>query len=295
MDHTESEILTRGADEQVKKAGQLATRGETAAALETLGAVLRNFPDHIAGLRLRAALRVRMATYDEAISDFDRLVDVEADQAGNHHERAMAHLLAGHLCRAVADLDRCLVLDPTFAPAYSIRAGIHVRSGRYEAALVDIDKALQIRPDDPGDLHNRAVVLTALERYEEAIREYRRVIDRDPHSAGSCNNLAWLLVTAKDPAVRDGRRALAYAKEAVKRADSPAWLDTLAAAYAECGHFPRAAATAAEAYQRSDPPNERFRRRIEIYRKYQTLAAWREKRRGTSEGESHEDRRTHRT
>ena len=295
MDHTESEILTRGADEQIKKAGQLATRGETAAALEILGAVLRNFPDQFAGLRLRAALRVRMASYDEAIGDFDRLMKIEADHAGYHHERAMAHLLAGHLGRAVADLDRCLVLDASFAPAYSLRAGIHVRSGRYQAALVDIDKALQIRPEDPVDLHNRAVVLTALERYEEAIGEYRLVIDRDPQSAGSYNNLAWLLVTAKDPTVRDGQSALTYAKEAVKRGDNPAWLDTLAAAYAECGHFPRAAATAAEANQRSDPPNERFRRRIEIYRRYQTLAVWREERRGTSKGESHEDRRTHRT
>ena len=212
----------------------------------------------------------------------------DEDRAENHYERAMAYLFNGHVRRAVADLTRCLALDPEFAPAYSARAGIHVRAGRYQAALADIDEALRLRPDDLGDLHNRAVVMTALEQYGPAVRAYQVVLARDPSSAGSYNNLAWLLVTAKDPAVRDGVQALAYAKEAVERGDSPAWLDTLAAAFAECGDFSRAVAVAEEAYRRSDPPVERFRRRIEIYRGHQTLAAWRAARR--EEGESHGDR-----
>ena len=205
-------------------------------------------------------------------------MDIEPDRADNHFKRAMANLFANHERRALADLARCLVLDPDFAPAYSARAGIHVRAGRYQAALADINEALRIRPDNLGDLHNRAVVMTALEQYREAIRDYQTVIAGDPDSAGSYNNLAWLLVTAKDPEVRDGEKALSYAKEAVKRCDSPAWLDTLAAAFAECGNFPLAVVVAEEAYFKSSPPNERFRRRIEIYRRHQSLADWREKR-----------------
>ena len=147
--------------------------------------------------------------------------------------RAMEDLLAGRLTGALESLERCLALDPGFAPAYSTRAGIHVREGRYEEARRDIDQALTLRPDHVGDLHNRAVVWTALERYDRAIEDYEAVLLREPGSAGTRNNLAWVLATARDPRLRDGPRAVACARDAVRSERQPAWLDTLAAAHAE--------------------------------------------------------------
>jgi hypothetical protein len=63
-----------------------------------------------------------------------------------------------------------------------------------------------------------------------------------------------------------GPRALTYAREALASRRQPAWLDTLAAAHAECGDFGRAIAAEEEALRLSDPPNERFRRRLGGYR-----------------------------
>jgi tetratricopeptide (TPR) repeat protein len=200
--------------------------------------------------------------------------------ADAHYERAMASLLAGHAQEALADLDRCLTLAPDHAPAYSARAGIHLRAGRHEAALSDIEEALRIRPDHLGDLHNRAVVLAAMGRPRPAIRDYEAVIAGDPDSAGSYNNLAWILATAEDPALRDGKKAVAYARKAVEKGDNPVWLDTLAAAHAECGDFASAVAAAREAYRLSDPPSESILRRMEIYEGGQSLAEWREARPG---------------
>ncbi len=188
---------------------------------------------------------------------------------------AVAALLEGRSSASLDSLERCLVLDPGFAPAYSTRAGIHLREGRFEEALQDIRRALEIRPGNVVDLHNRAVVWTALERYDRAIEDYEAVLIRDPGSAGTLSNLAWVLATARDSRIRDGPRALAYAREAVRAGDPPAWLDTLAAAFAECGDFANAVTTEEEAYRRSSPPNERFRRRLELYRQGRTYAEWR--------------------
>jgi serine/threonine-protein kinase len=163
-------------------------------------------------------------------------------------------------------LGRCLAIDPDFAPAWATRAGIRVREGLYAEASRDIARAMELRPGDLGDLHNRAIIWTALGRYDRAIRDYETVLREDPGSAGTRNNLAWLLATAKDPRVRDGPRAVAYAREALVSRRQPAWLDTLAAAHAECGDFDRAVAAEEEAFRLSDPPNERFRRRLEGYR-----------------------------
>ena len=204
-------------------------------------------------------------------------IDAEdrARAVGPSFRRAMADLLAGRLAAALTGLDRCLDLDPGFAPAYSTRAGIHVREGRYEAARRDIERALALRPGHVGDLHNRAVVRTALEMYDGAVEDYEAVLARDPGSVGTRNNLAWLLATAKDPRVRDGARAVTLALEVVRLDRQPAWLDTLAAAHAECGEFARAAAVEEEAWRRSMPPNERFRIRLECYRQDRTFAEWR--------------------
>jgi hypothetical protein len=84
----------------------------------------------------------------------------------------------------------------------------------------------------------------------------RRVFDDDikaatlyPHGPRVWNQLAWHLVTASDPKLRDGRAALEYATRAVSISRTPNLLDTLACAQAEVGNFERAKEIEEEARQ----------------------------------------------
>jgi tetratricopeptide (TPR) repeat protein len=183
-------------------------------------------------------------------------------------------MLLGQTEGALEDLSLCLGIDQDFAPAYSSRAGIFSRMGDYHRALEDISAALALRPDNVDYLHNRAVVLTALERYREAIEEYLRIIELNPRSGGSYNNLAWLFATATDPGWRDCRKAIKYARKALTFGRNGSWMDTLAAAYAECGDFEKAVAFEIEAYRLSRE-NDNFRQRIEIYKRSKSYAQWR--------------------
>jgi TPR repeat protein len=61
------------------------------------------------------------------------------------------------------------------------------------------------------------------------------------------NDYAWLLATSAFDQVRNGQQALTLALQAVDRRRIPAYLDTLAAAYAETGKFDRAVETQREA------------------------------------------------
>jgi hypothetical protein len=56
------------------------------------------------------------------------------------------------------------------------------------------------------------------------------------------NDYAWLLATSKFDSVRNGILAVDQAQKAVESAESAAYLDTLAAAYAEVGNFAEAIA-----------------------------------------------------
>jgi TPR repeat protein len=61
------------------------------------------------------------------------------------------------------------------------------------------------------------------------------------------NDYAWLLSTSQSDALRDGALALTYAERAVAQVPSAAYLDTLAAAYAELGRFGEAISTQQQA------------------------------------------------
>jgi hypothetical protein len=64
------------------------------------------------------------------------------------------------------------------------------------------------------------------------------------------DELAWLLATYPDSQTRDGTEAVRLADRACALTERriPALLDTLAAAYAEAGDFPRAISVADEAF-----------------------------------------------
>jgi tetratricopeptide (TPR) repeat protein len=68
------------------------------------------------------------------------------------------------------------------------------------------------------------------------------------------NNLAWLLATSPDASIRDGNRAIEFAKQAVQlsRGKNPNYLRTLAAAFAESGRFAEAKETARQALQAAE-------------------------------------------
>ena len=115
---------------------------------------------------------------------------------------------------------------------------------------------------------------TNLEYWKKATSSCIKSTKLNPKFPDSYNNLAWLLCTAKDPAYRDCRKAIFYARKALHIDRNAAWTDTLAAAYAECGEFKKAVRLETEAYKLSKPRNENFRNRIEIYKLGKTYSDW---------------------
>ncbi|MFQ5733984.1 MAG: prolipoprotein diacylglyceryl transferase [Planctomycetaceae bacterium] len=111
-------------------------------------------------------------------------------------------------------------------------------SAAYEQAHADRDRAWRRR-----------------RLFAAAVDEYKKERKQTPASVPVLRRLAWILATAPDDGVRDGKRAVALAQKAVggsHRSSAAAW-DVLAAARAETGDFTgakEAAERAAEAAKR---------------------------------------------
>lgn len=143
-----------------------------------------------------------------------------------------------------------------------------------DRAVADYDAAIRSNPQDAEAYFRRANAWYEKNEYDRAIADYGRAIEIDPKLAQAHIMFAWLLATAERPAVRDGRRAVASAQTACELTQwkDPAYIDTLAAAYARAGNFEEAVKWQRKAMEDSRMAlNEAARERL---RSYEAGKAW---------------------
>ena len=108
-----------------------------------------------------------------------------------------------------------------------------------------------------------------------AVSHYRAALEIHPRHLESLNNLAWILATARDPALRRPGEAVRLASAALDLSGGNANVtDTLAAAHAAAGHYARAVAELEQALARLDPTTDPALRaalesRLRLYRRGQ--------------------------
>ncbi|MEO8496583.1 MAG: hypothetical protein ABI614_16065, partial [Planctomycetota bacterium] len=112
-----------------------------------------------------------------------------------------------------------------------------VRQAQQDIDVVMDEPQWQPKPDQtPYQKYKR---LVAEGRYGEARDQLNSDLESNPNSAVFHNNKAWLLATCPDDTVRDGKLAVEHAARACELTawNNFAYVDTLAAAYAESGDF----------------------------------------------------------
>ncbi|MEN6624861.1 MAG: glycosyltransferase family 39 protein [Candidatus Sumerlaeia bacterium] len=114
-----------------------------------------------------------------------------------------------------------------------------LNDGKNELAERMFVKAVKIKPDLWGAVSNYGVSLIRQNRIREAASVLRRAVDQGSVESGVLSNLAWLMASQADPQVRNPAMALKLATQLVENAQivTPAYLNTLAAAYAANGRF----------------------------------------------------------
>jgi TPR repeat protein len=97
------------------------------------------------------------------------------------------------------------------------------------------------------------------------------------NSVQALNDYAWLLATSPFDSVRDGQQAVTLALQAVSHERSPAYLDTLAAAYAETGKFDKAVETQREALALAPQNSEELVAELQTHlQSFEAGEPWRE-------------------
>jgi tetratricopeptide (TPR) repeat protein len=168
----------------------------------------------------------------------------------------------GQVDEAIVHFRRAAQINPDYPwNFYYLGRGL-AHAKRFDEAITNFKQAIQI---DPGDDYTSTIIATAIGathfnlgaiydemgRTPDAVAQYQEALRLNPALPEALNNLAWILAANADEKLRNGAKSVALARHAcdLTRNTEPYYLGTLAAAYAEAGHFPDAVATAQKAEQ----------------------------------------------
>jgi tetratricopeptide (TPR) repeat protein len=193
--------------------------------------------------RDRAVLYQSENRYSEALSDIDEAIKLNPGNVMDLSRRAAIHLRMHQYDRAISDCDQIVKLNPSYAGGYGCRYDVYNASGDRPRAIASLGDYLKVSPENVAVLCNRGDLELQLGRWNAAradlVAMTKNIAMIAPEDA---NWAAMTLATNSHPEARDGKAALALATHACEATGyrNPAYLATLAAAYAESGDFEQA-------------------------------------------------------
>ncbi len=221
-----------------------------------------------------------LGKYDEAISQFNKTLQIKPDKADVLYRLGAVYYQQGKFEETIKWWRQAVQIDPTLPGAVENLQKLLAEKQRREITISQYLEQLSQNPNDPNthnalgnELYRQGKIDDAIThwleavkqrpdwaevqnslgkafyrqgKYEQAISHWTEAIRLIPDWAEPYNNLAWLLATAENKLHRNPLEAVHLAERACKLTayERPVMLDTLAAAYAAAGRFTEAMKTA---------------------------------------------------
>jgi tetratricopeptide (TPR) repeat protein len=188
---------------------------------------------------------------DEAMTHFQKALAIQPDNAEICNNFGNALLGKGEVDGAIRCFQKAVAIAPDFAGAQENLGMILSQKGQVDEAIVHYQKAVALQPVNAEFQYNLGYALFLKGEERGAIAHYQRSLELQPQNAIACKNLAWILATSPEASVRNGRKAVELAEQAVRLSGgtNSVFIGTLAAAYAEVGRFSEAVEMAQRARQ----------------------------------------------
>lgn len=214
--------------------------------------------------------------YPEAAAQYAEVLRANPDSAAAHNNLAKLLHVQGRFDDAIQEYTAAIRFDPRLAPAHNNLGILQLEQGKVAEGVARLREALRLDPGNeetkinlalalnqqhewaeaekllgplsagrPGDanLHFQlGLSLAWQDRSREAMSQYASALLLNPDYPEALDRLAWILATSPKAELRNGTEALRMAAHACELTTrkSVRMLETLAAAYAECGKFSEA-------------------------------------------------------
>jgi tetratricopeptide (TPR) repeat protein len=251
--------------------------GKQEEALQELREILRLDPDDFQAHLSLGLTYMKQFEMVEARRHFVEAVRLQPRTPEPHNYLGLTYAWQGQYAQASLHYREALRLNPSYAEATSNLGVAHARQGNWTEARVYLARAVALEPRAVGFHCQLALVLNELGQSAAAQKEYEAASRLKPDWPQEASKLAWNLATNPDDNHRSSGDALFLAQECCQATASQPraeFLDVLAAAQAEAGHFDDAVVTAKKALALASPGigRERFaamQSRLRLYEAHQ--------------------------
>jgi tetratricopeptide (TPR) repeat protein len=220
-------------------------------ALAAADSALARDPHNAAAAGERARALQALGRVNEAWEQIQTAIARHSGDANLIVQQAQLLAVTGNNKDAAALAAKAAALAPDHPQAWHNAAVWNLQVGQTDEAIRQAREALRIRPGE-GVLH--LVLGNALAtrgEVAEGLKHLRLAVELKPDWALGMNELAWRLASAPRAEWRNGAEAVTWAEKACALSENqtPKFVGTLAAAYAEAGRFNEAVTTAGRAIE----------------------------------------------
>jgi len=113
---------------------------------------------------------------------------VEPRDADSYTNRGIAYVEKGQYDQAISEFNKALEINPKDTEAYYNRGLAYYDKGQYDKAISDYTKALEINPRDVEAHNNRGVAYGKKGQYDQAISDFTKAMEINPRQAEACYN-----------------------------------------------------------------------------------------------------------
>jgi tetratricopeptide (TPR) repeat protein len=124
-------------------------------------------------------------TFDLAMADFDKAIEINPALASAHYSRGLLHFERRDYDKAIGDLTTVVALSRRFAPAYSARGQAFAQKGDHDRALADYAKAIELDPKQAEFRLRRGMSLIAKAEFDRALPDLDEAIKLAPTMASA--------------------------------------------------------------------------------------------------------------
>ncbi len=143
-------------------------------------------------LFVQGQMKYNAEHYHEAIVDFDKAININAQFFYPYYKRGDAQFALGNYEAAIADYDKAREINEGIFNIYFDLGLAKSKLGDYKAAITDYDKAIEIDPEHTKAYSNRGAAKSGLGDLEGAILDYNKAIQINPEHADAYSNRAGL-------------------------------------------------------------------------------------------------------
>jgi protein O-mannosyl-transferase len=194
---------------------------------------------------------VRRGEVREAIFHYETAVNLQPNDAEAHGNLAAALVRDGRVDEAIPHWQESLKIRPDNAEIQNYLAAALLQKGEVKEAAAHWEKSLELQPNNADTINNLGIAISQEGRINEAIALWEKALALQPNNVNALSNLAWVLATSAETSIRDGAKAVEFAKRLLQLSGgaNPRIFRTLAAAYAESGRFSEAIDTAQRGWE----------------------------------------------